>query len=93
MARPEDSQSDRGEPASRDEVLSLLEDGIREAHRKVTKGRVHDAENEQVRIKWIRALAYSAGQYRQIKNDGELEEMAERIAEIEENDSSSYRLK
>lgn len=80
----------------RDEVLSLLEDGLREAHRKVVQGRVHDAENEKVRIQWIRALAYAAGQYRQLRNDEQLDELAERIEEIEQSETNSggdYRLK
>ena len=67
------------EAMDRDQVLALLEDAIREAHRKVESGRVYDAENEKVRIQWVRALAYTAGQYRQIKNDEDLEEMREEI--------------
>ena len=69
---------------SRDEVLSLLEDGMREAHEKIKSGRVYDAENEKVRQKWIRTLAYTAGQYRQIKKDADLEELDERLSELEE---------
>ncbi|MFC5973806.1 hypothetical protein ACFPYI_20975 [Halomarina salina] len=71
-------------PPDIDDILSLLEAGIREAHRKVENGRVRDAENEKVRIKWIRALAYSAGQYRQLLRDKELEELNDRIEELEE---------
>jgi hypothetical protein len=59
----------------RDELLALLEDGIREAHRKVENGRVRDAENEKVRQGWIRALAYAVNSYRQLKRDEDLEEM------------------
>jgi hypothetical protein len=68
----------------RDEILELLEDGIREAHRKVSEGRVYDAENEKVRIKWIRALAYAANVHRQIQNDRDLEELSERLDRLEE---------
>ena len=67
----------------REEMISLLEDGIEEAHRKVTNGRVRDAKNEKVRIQWIRALAYAAGQYRQLKKDQDLEEIEERIERLE----------
>ena len=59
----------------REEVLALLEDGIREAHRKVENGRVRDAENEKVRQGWIRTLAYAANSYRQLKRDEDLEDM------------------
>ncbi|WP_254830470.1 hypothetical protein [Haloglomus salinum] len=69
----------------RDEILSLLEDGIREAHRKVQEGRVYDAENEKVRIKWIRALAYAANVHRQLQNDRDLEELSERLEALEED--------
>lgn len=45
----------------RERMLELLEEGIREAHAKIENGRIRDPEHEQVRIKWIRALAYSVG--------------------------------
>lgn len=84
-----------GGPPERDEVLELLEDGLREAHRKVTSGRVYNPEHEQVRISWIRALAYSAGQYRQLKKDQQIDELEERIEEIDsqQNSSSEFRFK
>lgn len=71
------------DPADRDDVLHLLEDAISEAHRKVDSGRVYDAENERVRQKWIRTLAYAANVYRQTLKDKELEEMRDRIDELE----------
>lgn len=79
-----DADRDEAKTAERSAVLQLLEDGVREAHRKVESGRVRDIEREKVRIQWIRALAYSAGQYRQLKNDEELDELAERIETIEQ---------
>ena len=85
---PEMSEDDAESEASvpdRDEMLSLLEDGIQEAHQKVTSGRVRNAENEKVRIQWIRALAYSIGQYRQLAEDRDLDEMKERLDAYEEN--------
>ena len=89
--KPQDNEATNGEAPtegdtapSRDEVLSLLEDGMREAHEKVKKGRVYDARNEEVRQKWIRTLGYIAGQYRQIKKDEDLEELDERLSELEE---------
>ena len=70
----------------RDEMLDLLEDGVREAHRKVVEGRVYDAENEKVRIKWIRALAYAANVHRQLQNDRDLEELSERLERLEDGE-------
>jgi hypothetical protein len=87
------SKSDRAsagvdELPAREEILDLLEDGIQEAHRKVKEGRVYDTENEKVRIKWIRALAYAANVHNQIQNDRDLEELTERINELEERNES-----
>lgn len=86
-ASPDDEEAD-AEPfedvADREEILDLLEDGIREAHRKVENGRVRDAENERVRQGWIRTLAYIGNAYRQLLRDEDLEEMNRRLTELEE---------
>jgi len=66
-------------------MLDTLDVAIEEARRKVENGRVYDAENEKVRIKWIRALAYSVNVRRQVTNDRDLEELGERIEELEES--------
>jgi hypothetical protein len=68
----------------RDEMLSLMEDAIREAHRKVQSGRVKSESKEKVRIQWVRALSYSVGQYRKLIKDRDLEEMNERLEALEE---------
>jgi aminoglycoside phosphotransferase len=36
-----------------------------------------DAENERVRIQWIRALAYAIGQYRKLAKDKDIDELSE----------------
>lgn len=76
---PDAESSEVALSADREEMLELLEDGIREAHRKVESGRVYDEEKEKVRIQWIRGLAYAVGQYRQLAKDKDLEEMKERL--------------
>ncbi|EMA15504.1 hypothetical protein [Haloarcula marismortui] len=83
MSEADSASAGAQELPNRDEILDLLEDGIREAHRKVKEGRVYDTENEKVRIKWIRALAYSANVHRQMQNDRDLEELSERLEAIE----------
>lgn len=83
MSESERASADADDLPERDEILDLLEDGIREAHRKVKQGRVYDAENEKVRIKWIRALAYAANVHRQIQNDRDLEELSDRLDRLE----------
>lgn len=83
MSSSPDEPSIASENAERDELLDLLKDGVREAHRKVDSGRVRNAENEKVRIQWIRALAYSVNMYRQTLKDKELDEMNERLERLE----------
>lgn len=86
MSESERANAGAGELPEREEILELLEDGIREAHRKVKEGRVYNAENEKVRIKWIRALAYAANVHRQLQNDRDLEELSQRLDELEEGE-------
>jgi hypothetical protein len=64
------------------DMLATLDSAIEEAQRKVESGRVYDAENEKVRIKWIRALAYTVNVRRQVANDRDLEELAEEIEHL-----------
>lgn len=68
----------------REEVLELLEDVLEEAHRKAVDGRVRDAENEKVRIQWIKAVGYLVGQYRQLVKDKDLEELQEEVEYLKE---------
>lgn len=67
-----------------DEMLETLDKAIGEASRKVESGRVYDAENEKVRIKWIRALAYAVNVRRQVQSDRELEAVADRLMRLED---------
>lgn len=64
-------------------MLAHLDAAIDEARRKVESGRVYDAQNEKVRIKWIRALAYAVNVRRQVTTDRDLEELTERLERIE----------
>jgi ribosomal protein L13E len=66
-----------------DEMLASLDTAIEEAQKKVESGRVYDAGNEKVRIKWIRALAYAVNVRRQVTADRDLEELTERVEELE----------
>jgi hypothetical protein len=65
-------------------MLDTLDAAIEEASRKIESGRVYDAENEKVRIKWIRCLAYTMNVRRQVTTDRDLEELTDRLEEIEE---------
>ncbi len=67
-----------------DAVLAALDRGIAEAVKKVDSGRVYDAENERVRIKWIRALCYAIDTRRKIAESAELDVLAERVEQLED---------
>jgi hypothetical protein len=64
-------------------MLDTLDTAITEAREKIESGRVYDAENEKVRIKWIRALAYAVNVRRQVTTDRDLEELTERVEDLE----------
>jgi hypothetical protein len=66
------------------DMLDTLDAAIAEAQRKVESGRVYDVENEKVRIKWIRALAYTVNVRRQVANDRDLEELADEIEQLKQ---------
>jgi len=70
-------------------MIDTLDAAIEEARRKVENGRVYDAENEKVRIKWIRALAYTVNVRRQVTTDRDLEELSARIEELERQGGGS----
>lgn len=76
------------DPDEYDEMLAALDTAIEEARHKVESGRVYDADNEKVRIKWIRGLAYAVNVRRQVTVDRDLEELSERVEELEEERES-----
>ncbi|WP_240471226.1 hypothetical protein [Halorubrum tropicale] len=80
-AKGEDSKDAQHEY---DQMLDTLDAAIAEARRKVESGRVYDADNEKVRIKWIRALSYAVNVRRQVQNDRDLAELAEKVERLEE---------
>lgn len=67
----------------RSEVADNLQDAMSEAFYNATEGRVRDAENERVRVKWLRAAVASATEYRQQLDALEAEEREQRIARLE----------
>jgi hypothetical protein len=63
-------------------MLETLDIAIDEAQYKIENGRVRSPENEKVRIKWVRALAYTVNVRRQVANDRDLEELAEQVEQL-----------
>lgn len=68
----------------RKEVLEDLESVMNEALRKITEGRVRDADNEKVRQGWVRAYTSAVTEYRRLVADIEEAEFDERLEAIEE---------
>ena len=64
----------------REEVLHLLAETIETTHGRVETFEADSREDEELLIKWIRALGYLSGQYRKLLKDEDLDEMA---AELE----------
>jgi hypothetical protein len=65
-----------------DEKLDLLEDLIREVHDKITNGRIRDEEKERARQGWHRVLRDHVAEWRKMKNDRDIAELAEEVEEL-----------
>lgn len=65
------------------EMLADLDALLDEAMRKVESGRVYDATNERVRIKWIRVACTVIDTRRKVQADRDLEELTERVERLE----------
>lgn len=66
-----------------DRDLSRLEDAISACHKKITRGRIRNPEHERVRLQQYRALAYMLQTRTQIESARELEELSDRLDDIE----------
>lgn len=76
----------------REEILDRLETAMAECDRKIRKGRMEDPERERARQGWHQTLAKLANAYRLLSRDADLDQMAERIEEIEERqERGKYR--
>ena len=71
------------EEDAREDVLDELKEAMDEALHKFTEGRVYNAENEKVRIQWLRAYTHAVGEYRRLVADLEEAEHEERIVRLE----------
>jgi len=76
----------RGSERTSDDYQSMLDKidtAIDECERKIENGRVRSPEKEKVRAKQWRTLGYLINVRRQVVNDRDLEELAERLDELE----------
>ena len=69
--------------AGRDEILQLLEEAIRESHKKAVDGRVYDKDNERIRQGWFQRLGQLANQYNRILDSHDEKQFEELEAKFE----------
>lgn len=77
----------------RDAVLAMLGDGMREAHYKITEGRVRNPENARARQGYHSSLAKLANAYRLLAEDKQLDELEEKIEEYEQQQQNDFQIK
>ena len=79
--------SDREETIERlDAVIDYAE------HKSLGDGRIVDTENERIRIKFLNTIVSAANAKRAMLKDKDLDELGERIAELEEQrERAKYR--
>jgi len=77
------AREDDGDLEDYDDLLATLDVLEEEALRKVKQGRVYDAENERVRIKWIRIVKDVVAEKRKVMSDRDLQELSERLERLE----------
>lgn len=94
MSDPTDSDYDEDQYI---DSLKRLDMTIDEVTRKIDNGRIRDAEKDAARVKYYRALGYLVRTRLKVIEqrdiDERVEELAEKIEEIEQQKSSDYRVK
>lgn len=68
---------------NRKEILESIQPIIQECIDKAQTGRFQSKENARIRINYINALSRLLAVYNQIQKDIELEELSERLDELE----------
>jgi hypothetical protein len=63
----------------REAILELLADTIRTTHDRIERSEAETPEEQELLIKWIRALGYLAGQYRKLLKDEDLDVLEEDV--------------
>ena len=79
--------------SEREETIERLNEVVDHAEYKVFgNGRIRDEEKERIRIKYLNLIVSAANSKRSLLKDRDLDELAERIAELEEQEErAKYR--
>lgn len=75
-----------------DTMLEQLDGAISELTEKIENGRIRDPERDKVRLKMYRTLGYLIRTKRQVLEDTTLQELEQRLDELEGENSNDYRL-
>ena len=81
------------DPTDREATLKRLDEVIEYAeYKSLGDGRITDPENERIRIKFLNTIVSAANAKRALLKDKDLDELDERIAELEEQkERAKYR--
>lgn len=63
----------------REAILALLVDTIETTYERIQAFEAETPEDQELLIKWIRALGYLTGQYRMLLKDEDLDELEETV--------------
>lgn len=75
-----------------DTMLEQLDGAIDELTEKIESGRIRDPERDKVRLKQYRTLGYLIRTKRKVLEDTTLQELEQRLAELEDDNTNAYRV-
>lgn len=75
-----------------DTMLEQLDGAIGELTEKIETGRIRDPERDKVRLKQYRTLGYLIRTKRKVLEDTTLQELEQRLAELEDDNTNNYRV-
>ncbi len=71
--------------SERDEALATLNDIVDHArYKSLGDGRIRSPEKERIRLKYLRVIVSAVGERRKLLQDKELEELAEKVEQLQE---------
>jgi hypothetical protein len=70
--------------SNRDDVLSILEEAIRDTRDRTRSREIETLEDERMQIRWYRTLGYLSGQYRKLQKDTDIDEMEDDLELLRE---------
>lgn len=82
------------DPTDREAVLAKLDEVMDYAeYKSLGDGRITDSENERIRVKFLNTIISAANAKRALLRDKDLDELDDRISELEGRNGSDYRVK